>query len=182
MKILLLSLLLFSLNSCAIVEFAGHYAAADSTPGRLKGRVYTNKFTSYEIGGLSKSWKQIDIEGGDIAYLNPGIPATITVNSTCNKQGKKVNYSLKALSENLIIGIAERNVVSRGEITISGEPAMESVYSGKLDSSDVKIAVAVMKSLSCIYDMSYASAPAGFDGGVGEFREFVAKFRLLEKP
>ena len=92
------------LNSCSVTRFVGYYASAGSDDsGELKGQVFQTDDTSYRIGTLPNSWKRNNIEGGDLAYNNTQFDATMTVNSTCNE--KKKNYSLKALSESLLIGI-----------------------------------------------------------------------------
>src|SRR3989304_5875567 len=98
MNNLLTILVFFSVffSSCSVIKFARYYASADnSSSGKLSGQVYESKDTIYEIGKLSDKWKRINIKGGDLAFWDEAIQATITVNSTCNI---KANYSLKALS------------------------------------------------------------------------------------
>lgn len=164
-------------NSCSIVKFARYYASADTPKGRLAERVYESKFTSYEIGKLSDNWKEIKIEGGDLAFWNGKVEATITVNSTCKQKGK---YSLKALSDPLVIGIADKRMVERSELSIDGERALESIYLGKLDNVSIKLSVVVLKKGSCVYDLTYASSPDNFDLGFGDFKEFVLQFKVLK--
>lgn len=164
-------------SSCSIVKFARFYASADTPRGKLTGRVYESKFTSYEIGKLSDNWNEIEIEGGDLAFWNGNVRATITVNSTCNQKG---NYSLKALSEPLVIGIADKRMVERSELSIDGEKALQSVYLGKLDNVSIKLSVVVLKKGSCVYDLTYASSPDNFDLGVADFKGFVLQFKVLK--
>lgn len=173
--ILIFFVALFS--SCSIVKFARFYASADTPKGKLTGRVYESKFTSYEIGKLSDNWKEIKIDGGDIAFWNGNVGATITVDSTCNQKGK---YSLKALSEPLVIGIADKQMVERNELSIDGEKALESIYLGKLDNVSIKLSAVVLKKGSCVYDLTYASSPDNFDRGLGDFKEFVSRFKVLK--
>jgi hypothetical protein len=178
-RLFLISILfIFFFNSCSVIKFARYYASADSSPGKLKGRVYTSKYTSYEIGELQDNWRRIRLEGGDIAFWNDKLGTTITVNSTCNK---KMNYSLESLSESLLIGITDKKMVKRDEITIDNEKALESIYSGKLDNVPVRISTVVLKKRDCIYDFTYASSPDSFDRGLGDFKEFVLQFKVLEK-
>jgi hypothetical protein len=178
MKRLLVILIFFiaCFSSCSIVKFARYYASADTPTGKLTGRVYKSKYTSYEIGELSDDWKRIKIEGGDLAFWSDKVRATITVNSTCNQKGR---YSLKALSEPLVIGIADKQLVQRNELTVDGEKALEYIYLGKLDIASIKISAIVLKKVDCIYDLTYASAPNDFDGGFNEFKEFVSRFKVI---
>ena len=179
MKRLFVNLIFFValFNSCSIVKFARYYASADTPKGKLTGQLYESKFTSYEIGKLSDKWNEIKIEGGDLAFWNGEVGATITVNSTCNQKGK---YSLKALSEPLVIGIADKQMVGRNELSIDGEKALESIYLGKLDNVSVKLSAVVLKKGRCVYDLTYASSPDDFDRGFGDFKEFASQFKVLK--
>jgi hypothetical protein len=179
MKRLFVTLILFValFSSCSIVKFARFYASADTPKGKLTGQVYESKFTSYEIGKLSDNWEGIKIEGGDLAFWNGKIGATITVNSTCNQKGK---YSLKALSEPLFIGIADKQMIERSELSIDGEKALESTYAGKLDNVPIKLSAVVLKKGSCIYDLTYASSLDNFDRGFDDFKKFVSQFRVIK--
>jgi hypothetical protein len=167
-----------SFSSCSVAKFARYYASADTSPGKLTGRVYESKDTSYEIGKLSDNWRRINIEGGDIAFWNGDLRATITVNSTCRK---KTNYSLKALSQSLLIGITDKQMVETRELTINGEKALESIYLGKLDNVSIKLGAVVLKKDNCVYDFTYTSSPDDFDGGFDDFREFVSQFKVIKK-
>ncbi len=179
--LLILSIGVVFFNSCSIVKFARYYASADSSPGKLRGRVYQTPYTSYEIGELDGDWKRISIKGGDLAFWNGKVGATITVNSTCNKDDKNMGYNLKALSESLVIGITDKELLQREEITVSGEKALQSVYSGNLDNVPVKLITVVMKRRNCAYDLTYASSPDGFDRGLNDFKGFVSQFKLIER-
>ncbi|HLE25971.1 MAG TPA: hypothetical protein VI935_10025, partial [Thermodesulfobacteriota bacterium] len=158
--------------------FARYYASADnSSSGKLSGQVYESKDTIYEIGKLSDKWKRINIKGGDLAFWFEAIQAAITVNSTCNI---KANYSLKALSNSLLIGIRDKQMVEEKEITISGEKALESIYFAKMDNDSVKLCAVVMKNNTCIYDFTYTSPPDKFDSGLSEFKNFLSQFRVIK--
>lgn len=179
MKIFLIISIFFAffLSSCSVFKFAKYYASADNEGGEFKGRAYRSEYTSYQIGELSDQWKRVKIEGGDAAFLNESIGATITVDSTCNKKGK---YSLKALSESLLIGIEDKTLIQRDELTVSGENALSSIYTGKLDGIPLKISAVVFKKGNCIYDFTYTSSPDNFSSGFGDFGEFISKFEVKE--
>jgi len=173
---LLISIL--CLNSCSLTRFVGYYAAAGSDDsGKLSGQVFQTDDTSYRIGPLPASWKRKDIEGGDLAFTNTQFDATMTVDSTCNEKKKK--YSLKALSESLLIGIQGKEALEREEIVVDGEPALKTIYTGRLDNVPIKIATVVFKKGICIYDFTYASSPESFDMGIVDFNNFVSLFKAL---
>jgi hypothetical protein len=166
------------LNSCSVTKFVGYYASAGSDDsGELKGQVFQTDDTSYRIGTLPNSWKRNNIEGGDLAYNNTQFDATMTVNSTCNE--KKKNYSLKALSESLLIGIQGKEALEREEIIVNGQKALKTTYIGRLDNVPIKIATVVLKKGICIYDFTYASSPEHFEIGIVDFNNFVSQFKAL---
>ena len=166
------------LNSCSVTRFIGYYASAGSdNSGELKGQVFQTDDTSYRIGTLPNSWKRNNIEGGDLAYNNTQFDATMTVNSTCNE--KKKNYSLKALSESLLIGIQGKEALEREEIIVDGQKALKTIYIGRLDNVPIKITTVVLKKGICIYDFTYASSPEHFEIGIVDFNNFVSQFKAL---
>lgn len=167
------------LNSCSIVKFAKYYAGAESssTSGTLHGSYYKEEDTAYIIGSLPDPWKRINIKGGDLAFLNPQDNSTITVNSTCDKN--KVKYSLRALSNTLLIGIDDKKSIESSERMVSGETALQRTSEGNVSGVPIKIVTVVLKKGDCIYDMSYSSARDNFDNWFGVFNEFVSRFKVL---
>ena len=166
------------LNSCSIAKFAKYYAGADpySASGSLHGLYYEKEHTAYVIGGLPDTWKRIEIRGGDLAFLNQQDNSTITVNSTCDKN--KIKYSLKALSNTLLIGIDDKKLMESSEPMVSGEIALQRIYEGNLSGVPIEISTVVVKKGDCIYDMSYSSTRDKFDNWFGEFNEFVSQFKI----
>lgn len=182
MKKLFLALLLFAsivgLNSCGVTKFVGYYASADDdNSGKLEGQVFQTDDTSYRIGLLPASWKRNKVEGGDLAFTNSTINATLTLNSTCNE--KKKNYSLRALSESLLIGIKGKEALEREEIVVDGQQALKTIYTGSLNNVPIKIATVVLRKDICIFDFTYASSPDRFDLGIVDFDNFVSQFKAL---
>jgi hypothetical protein len=167
------------LNSCSIVKFAKYYAGAEpnSSSGTLHGLYYEKEDTAYIIGSLPGTWKTIEIKGGDLAFLNPQDNSTITVNSTCDKN--KTKYSLKALSNTLLIGIDDKKLIESSERNVSGQISLQRVSEGNVSGVPIKISTVVLKKGECIYDMSYSSARDNFDKWFGEFNKFVSRFKIL---
>ena len=175
---ILIALSIFFLNSCSIARFVGYYASAGSdNNGRLDGQIYSTDDTSYKIGSLPPEWKRINIKGGDLAFSNPPKDSTITVNSTCDP--KKMNYSLKALSESLIIGIKDKKAQKREDTAVDGQKALQTLYTGTLNGVPVNIETVVFRKGECIYDFTYASSPDSFESDIMVFNEFISQFRIL---
>lgn len=165
--------------SCSVVRFARYYASSDTDEGKFKGRVYRSQDTAYSIGVLSDGWKRIDLRGGDIAFWNEALKATITVNSTCNE--RIGSEPLNSLVDSLLVGFSDKELERKEEVTVSGQRAIDTVYRGKVKDTYVKLNIVVLKKGNCVYDLTYASLPESFDLGIGEFREFVSQFKLLKK-
>ena len=166
------------LSSCAIAKFAGYYASAgDPEQGDLNGEVFSSEYTTYRIGPLPGGWSKVKIEGGDLAFSNSSSGATITVNSTCDEN--KVKYSLKALSESLLIGINRKEALERQNITVDGQEALRTIYAGSYNGVPLGIASVVFKNGECVYDFTYASAPDAFEPGITDFDKFISAFRVM---
>ncbi len=171
-------IIVLCLSSCGVTKFVGYYATAGSDdPGELEGQVFQTDDTSYKIGTLPASWERQNIEGGDLAFKNTQFDGTMTVNSTCKEKKKK--YSLRALSESLLIGINDKEALSREDITVDGVPALRTIYTGSLNKVPLKLATVVLRKNICIYDFTYASSPERFDLGIVDFNNFVSQFRGL---
>ena len=180
MKRLIVCILLSSvlLSACSAARFVGYYiSSGDGGGGSLSGDVYKTEDTSYRIGSLPSGWKRQDVKGGDLVYQNASLRATITVNSNCD--GKKVNHHLTVLSDSLVIGISGKELISREEIVVDGEPALYSIYEGSFDNVPIKISTLIFKKGSCIYEFTYASSPDSFQAGEVEFKAFTSEFRVL---
>jgi hypothetical protein len=180
-RFVILTTFFFLFSSCSIAKFAKYYAGAessgDSSPGSLKGLYYEGDDTSYIIGRLPDTWKRIEIKGGDLAFLKPQDNSTITVNSTCDKN--KIKYSLRALSNTLLIGIDDKKLIESSERKVSGEISLQRIYEGNVSGVPIKISTVVLKKGDCIYDMSYSSTRDNFDNWFGEFNEFVSRFKIM---
>lgn len=166
------------LTSCSVTKFIGYYASSGKkNEGTLNGLVFTSENTSYQIGALPSDWSRIKIEGGDLAFNSVQSDSTITVNSTCDE--RKTRYSLKALSESLIIGLKDKKAESREKTAIDGQEALKTIYTGTLGEKPVKIDARVFKKGICVYDFTYASSPDNFDSGDAVFDAFISQFRVL---
>jgi hypothetical protein len=61
-----------------------------------------------------------------------------------------MKYSLKALSESLIVGMKDKKAASRQETQIDGQEALSTVYTGSLDNEPVMIETRVFKKNDCV--------------------------------
>lgn len=177
---LVISILL--LGSCSVVRFAKIYSSDDLSGGKgeLRGSVYTSGDTSYRIGILSDDWQRVSTDRGDIFFWNSAKKASITVNSVCDSN--KLKYNLNALSESLVTGIRDKEMIKRDEIEIDGTDALYSEYEGIYDDRHIGIATIVLKKDKCVYDLSYSTLADSFNSHLEEYLEFSADFEVKGQP
>ena len=80
-----------------------------------------------------------------------------------------MNYSLKALSESLIIGIKDKKAQKREDTAVDGQKALQTLYTGTLNGVPVNIETVVFRKGECIYDFTYASSPDSFESDIMVF-------------
>lgn len=176
---ILLVILCFFLSSCSAFRFAKIYASSDSKEGSLVGNVYKSKFTSYKIGTLSNDWKKIKVKDGDLLFLSDKRNSAITVNSTC--EPAKFKFSLNALSNSLVIGVRDKQLLAREDIFVDSESALFSRYLSNSDNKEVNLATVVMKKSACVYDFSVSSTQNDFEPILDVFVRFISDFRVLDQ-
>ncbi|NIP30051.1 MAG: hypothetical protein GTO02_07565, partial [Candidatus Dadabacteria bacterium] len=146
--------LTITLNSCAAGKFINAYISVNKKGGTLNGQIYTSPYNSYKIGKLDNNWKRINVKKGDIAYYNKESDSTITVNSDCRKEKRR--YSLKALSNSLVVGFRNKEIIERKELDIDQSTGLYNEYAGTLNGQEISLATVVYKSQKCNYDFSYS--------------------------
>lgn len=179
-KIFFVKILLacFILSSCSAVKFAKYYVSSnDPDKGYLAGNVYKTKSTSFRIGELSREWNRVNTSEGGLFFWNKKTESTTTVNSTCKPAKKK--YSLAALSNSLVIGIKDKDLIERRVILVDGEDSLLSIYGFEENNQNLSLATVVTKKEDCVYDFSFSSRD-NFDQHFHKFLEFVAGFKVLD--
>ncbi len=180
LKLLPFIIFVFLLSSCSVVRFAKIYTSSDDRKeGRLRGNIYKAEKTSYRIGELSGGWESVDSDRGDIFFWNSTVKATITVNSVCDED--KVKYNLKALSDSLVTGIKDKNIIKSDEVKIDGSDALYTEYQGIYDGHNIGIATIVLKKQKCVYDFSYSAGAEKFNTLLEEYLEFASDFKVLDQ-
>lgn len=176
--IALLLILVFT-GSCSLVKFANIYRESDENKkGVLRGNTFSSGSTTYKIGLLSDGWERIDTHRGDIFFWSGDKEASITVNSVCDED--KVKYNLNALSDSLVTGIKDKEMIRQDNILIDGIDAQYREYEGMYEKTRVGIATTVLKTEKCVYDMSYSARAADFNRFLHEYLEFISGFEVVE--
>jgi hypothetical protein len=137
------------------------------TSGRLVDNRYQDSHVSYAIGAPGAGWVPLHLERADVAWHHPELGAGLLVNSSC--EGVE-DSPLAGLTNELLIGTTEREILEQTLLPWSKREALESTVVGKLDGVLRKRLLFVLKKDGCVYDIVYDAPPATFDAGLAAYR------------
>ena len=145
------------------------------------------KSADYTVLQLSSPWSKIpvgedlnsvDALKADIAYENTGTGSIISLNSLCRKYN---NASLEQLNTNLVRGIEDRKLIIQKETTVDGTKALDSKYSGNVDSVAVHIRTVVLVKNFCTYDFIHVTLPRHESkSNDSTFEQFLSSFKAKQ--
>ena len=123
----------------------------------LKGDYFQKGEVKYHVAELDKdTWKKVGFADNDVAWLGPN-GSVLAMNATCKDYG---DPSLEVLTNHLLMGFSDKQLVERKTFVLDGRDALESTYTAKLDGVPIDISVAVLKKDGCVHDFTYV-APLG---------------------
>jgi hypothetical protein len=135
--------------------------------------VFAKDGVRYKVGELSRSWRALEVESNDLAYVSNDSPHSLAVNSTCTPTG---DASLQVLTQHLLLGFTDRELVSEEPRMMDGRASLRSRYKAKLDGVPVEMMLVVLKKDGCVYDFTYLSPPGRFDEKRESFERVLAEF------
>ncbi len=149
---------------------------AASVVGGCTGGAHTNNrfedaHVSYTLGAPGEGWREVRLEGTNVVWHHADLAAGILVNSHCEGVG---DSPLEGLTNELLMGTTEREVLSQVVKPFSGREALETIATAKLDGVLRKRAMFVLKKDGCVYDVVYDAAPDHFDAGLAAYNNVVA--------
>ncbi|MBI1949074.1 MAG: hypothetical protein HYS27_25525 [Deltaproteobacteria bacterium] len=140
--------------------------ACCATGGELVNGSYHDAKVSYRLAEPGEGWRRLDLAAANVAWFNDALAASLMTNSHC--EGVK-DAPLTGLTEDLLIGLTDRVVVSQQTRPCSRREALETIVSGKLDGVDRKLALLVLKKDGCVYDIVLGAGPEHFDAALVAF-------------
>ncbi|MGZ3695963.1 MAG: hypothetical protein ACXWQO_17895 [Bdellovibrionota bacterium] len=160
--------ILFLLTSCALLF-------PDRTAPKSKDYIISTPPAPWQKLATSDDPSSTDAMKADVAYENPESGAIISLNSICRKYSPA---SLESLTNTLVRGIDNREVLKRTELMLSGAPALDTTFSGLVDNVPLKIRTVVMSKHSCSYDLIYVTVPKREELNGLAFENFLASFHV----
>lgn len=151
--------------------------------GTSSGALVEGRFTSdqvaYRIGQPGAGWSEVKLETANAAWHNPELGAALMVNSHCEGVG---DSPLEGLTNDLLMGMTEREIVTQERIPWAKREALQSVATGKLDGVPRKLELFVLKKDGCVYDIVLDAAPAHFDAARTAFARVRQGFDVDARP
>jgi hypothetical protein len=132
------------------------------------------------LGPVPEGWRRIAVDGADVAYRDDAHEGSVLFNVRCHDRDG--DAPLAALTEHLIMGTTERNVLKQETIPFDGREALHTVMSAKLDGVPLQYDLYVMKKDGCVYDVVYVAPAARFASGAAAFEPFAAGLHASSGP
>ena len=156
------------LTSCAILF-------PDRSAPKNHEYIYTTPVAPWRSVPVGEDSGSVDALKADTAFENPESGAIISLNSICRKY---FNVSLDELSRNLVLGIADKKIISERQIKIDGVPAKDTLLLGVVKGTKVKIRTVVAKKNYCTFDFIFVATPETYPKSVRDFESFMTSFHV----
>lgn len=140
--------------------------------GTFRAGTFRSSDVTWHVDRPGPSWQSANFSGNDVAWTHP-VGHVIAVNSECRDTG---DPSLKVLTDHLLIGFEDRQIIERDEFSLDGRGAMRTHLSTELDGVPVEVELTVLKKDGCVYDLIYTSPAGRFSEGVEAYRSLVRSF------
>lgn len=143
----------------------------------FEGGIFKDGPVAFRVGEVPSSWRRVDVTDGSLAFKDTSNDAAVLVNARCTPG--ESDAPLVALTNHLLMGSTEREVLSQEVEPFDGREALHSRVSAKWDGVAMALDIFVLKKDGCVYDFVYTTRPAAIEGGAPAFESFVRSFRTL---
>jgi len=161
----------------SIGALIGLSACGGASGASFDGSVYRHGPLAFQIGTVPTGWRSVEVSHGTLAYRDEAHGASVLLNARCHRPDEST--PLLALTNHLLIGSTEREVVSQETEPFDGREALHTRMRAKWDGVPISFDIYVTKKDGCIYDFVYMGDPTAFDTGARDFEAFVRGFRTL---
>jgi hypothetical protein len=152
-------------------------ASCGGTPELNQGRVHSD-LNSFELGLPGEGWRALSVPGANAAWMRVGTSASLLVNSQCDKG----DAPLAALTQELLFGTTERNVIHEQTLPMAGREALETLVELKLDGVLRRRQVRVLKKDDCVYDFVLDASVDEFPQSLPGYEAVLDGFATQPRP
>ena len=142
--------------------------------GGFRDGVYDKPGVRYALRPPSGGWKPVSLDENDLAWISTTSEHSLAVDSTC---ARDEDAPLNVLTNHLLMGFTERDLIDQRMERIDGREALRSRYAAKLDGVPVELELVVMKKDGCVYDFVYLSPPGRAAEKRADFDRLVQEFK-----
>jgi hypothetical protein len=139
---------------------------------KFQNNLFRDDTVTIRVPEVPAEWRAIDVSEADIAFRDDTHEASVLLNGRCH--GKNDDTPLVSLTNHLIIGTTEREIVSQDTLPFDGREAMHTVLRAKLDGVPMTYDIYVLKKDGCVFDFVYVAEPRTFASGAPTFERFIA--------
>jgi hypothetical protein len=132
----------------------------------------------YAVAVPSPGWTVVAQDEADMEWQRTSPSARMLVHGSCEDGTPR--RTLPVLARQLMMGVRDRTVIEKGELTIAGRPTGHVVVEGRsVDGPErVRIEAFVVKDTRCVYDFLYAAPVDVFEASRADFRRVVDSLTL----
>lgn len=124
------------------------------------GGVYHEGALHFAVEAPVSPWRSAGVEGAhDLAWTHAETAAVIHVGGSCDP---RLDLPLPALTNHLLIGFTEREVLEEERRTFQSREALDSHVVAKLDGVVRELRLVVLKKDDCVYDFALVSSRSAF--------------------
>ncbi len=148
--------------------------------GSFQGGLYREGDVAYRVRAPGGEWRAVDVSGqNDLAWHHVVHEAFIQVNASCDPT---LDIPLGALTNHLLMGFTEREILSQDLRSFDGREALHTVVRAKLDGVRRQLALTVLKKDGCVYDFALVAAPGlAFTEARGAYTTLLDSFHTVEE-
>jgi hypothetical protein len=131
----------------------------------------------YRVRIPGPEWTVVDESRADLQLKARDGRAGMLAHATCEAHAAR--RPANVLQRQLLVGLRDRRVVERSEVTVAGRPGTRTVVEAAADDdSRVRIETVTTTDGRCVYDLIYAAPADVFAARQPAFAEFVASFLM----
>ena len=130
----------------------------------------------FRIAVPAAPWTVVHATESRLELQHPATRAGILAHAEC---GDRIGrQDLPVLARRLFVGLAGREVIENGAVTLGGLPAVHAVLETRGTGGDdrMRVEAYVTKSERCVYDLVYVAPPESFAERRDDFRRVVESF------
>ena len=145
--------------SCAVVRRLAVLLVATAACGgaHYQGDLYDDGEARYRLASPEQGWSAVDVERSvDLAWTHRELAAVMSANARCNPA---LDIPLVALTNHLLIGFTDRELLNQELVPMDGREAMRTHVTAKLDGVPRELLLTVLKKDGCVYDFHLAAPP-----------------------